>query len=194
VDHLKKGSPSSVTPAQTVPALVVLAGEAATEHELVERAIACGAVVVIATCVEQAREWLPAVMGSERDASRQRHHIAQLGHLRVDMTEHQAYWKGRVLKLTKYEFQILAALMEDPGRTWTYEELLGSVWGISYFGDAAPLRMAVKRLRKKLACDQVQIAIESVRGVGFRIENERHTTQAVEVEARPWSSLENEAT
>lgn len=86
----------------------------------------------------------------------------------LDLAAHRVYWRGLALPLTEHEFQMLAALMEPPGRACTYDELRKRVWGTEY-GDASLVRTAVKRLRRKLPRAGVTVRIEPVHGVGFRL-------------------------
>jgi DNA-binding response OmpR family regulator len=51
------------------------------------------------------------------------------------------------------------------------------VWGTTHYGDA-PLRSTIKRLRRKLFAAGVSLEIESVRGVGYRLEDRTATSLA----------------
>ncbi len=64
---------------------------------------------------------------------------------------------------------MLAALAEYPGRVWGFEELNQKVWGTRFYGGKETIHSAVKRLRRKLARAGADVAVESIRGVGFRL-------------------------
>lgn len=74
----------------------------------------------------------------------------------------------RPAALTAREFQILKLLLENPGRVFTREALLDSVWGYDFFGDRRIVNTHIKNIRRKLGVE----AIKTVRGVGYKIEKE----------------------
>jgi DNA-binding response OmpR family regulator len=71
---------------------------------------------------------------------------------------------GAPVKLTKKEYEVLAALMLAPGRTFTRPELLERVWGLGFDLASNLLDVYVSNLRAKLGDD----VVETVRGVGYR--------------------------
>ena len=85
--------------------------------------------------------------------------------LRLDVT-----WNGLPLRLTRLERAVLARLAEPPLRAWSYEHLYSAAWGDNWLGDTSALHAAVKRLRRKLRDADVTICLESIRGVGFRLD------------------------
>jgi len=60
---------------------------------------------------------------------------------------------GAEIKLTNLEFNLLHMLMRSPGRVYTTEELIHSIWGSFENGDHILLRNVVYRLRKKIETD-----------------------------------------
>lgn len=72
------------------------------------------------------------------------------------------------VSLTPLEFALLRLLIREPGRVWRFDELVRRVWGTEHLGDASQVHAVVKRLRAKLTRERVPVAIEAVRGVGFR--------------------------
>jgi DNA-binding response OmpR family regulator len=72
---------------------------------------------------------------------------------------------GRV-RLTRKEFELLAALAKSAGRVLTRERLIEDVWGFDYGGDPRTLDVHIRRLRHKLGC--TGDCIETVIGVGYR--------------------------
>jgi len=76
--------------------------------------------------------------------------------------------------LTVLEFDLLAALVRDPGVIFTRQHLLDVVWGVDFFGDDHVLDVHVANLRRKLGDDPSSARyIETVRGVGFRCPEDR---------------------
>ena len=72
------------------------------------------------------------------------------------------------VSLTSREFEILKLLLENPGKVFSRESLLDSVWGYEYYGDQKIVNTHIKNIRKKLGVDY----IETIRGVGYKIEKE----------------------
>jgi len=71
--------------------------------------------------------------------------------------------------LPKKEFEVMALLMEQPGRVVPREEFLDRVWGYTWIGDTRTLDQHIRRLRRRLEADPDAPTIETVRGVGYRL-------------------------
>ncbi|HEX4102619.1 MAG: response regulator transcription factor [Pseudonocardiaceae bacterium] len=88
--------------------------------------------------------------------------------LTVDVAGRRAVLAGQELALTGREFELLAFLIQHPGRAFTRSELLEQVWGWS-FGDHSTVTVHVRRLREKVEADPtVPRRIATVWGVGYR--------------------------
>lgn len=71
--------------------------------------------------------------------------------LSVDRTRYIARRGDTELELSKKEYDLLLFLMENVGKPFSREELLGKVWGYDGFlGDVNTVDVTVSRLRKKL--------------------------------------------
>lgn len=75
---------------------------------------------------------------------------------------------GENISLTTREFEILKLLLENQGRVFTRDNLLNTIWGYDYFGDAKIVNTHIKNIRRKLGVDY----IDTIRGVGYKIEKE----------------------
>jgi two-component system, OmpR family, response regulator MtrA len=95
--------------------------------------------------------------------------VISCGGLAVDRLRQEVTWYGTPLRLTRLEREMLACLADPPIRVWTYERLFQAVWREAWLGDASILHASAKRLRRKLRDAGVAAALESVRGVGFRL-------------------------
>lgn len=87
--------------------------------------------------------------------------------LRLDVT-----WRGISLRLTRLELAVLASLAEPPIRAWSYERLYRAAWGDPWLGDTSALHATVKRLRRKLRDAGVTVFLASIRGIGFRLDDD----------------------
>jgi len=75
------------------------------------------------------------------------------------------------IALTPKEFDLLHHLMAHPGRTFTRDELLDSVWDQNYFGDSSTVTVQIRRLREKVESDPDRPAhIKTVRGLGYKFD------------------------
>ncbi len=72
---------------------------------------------------------------------------------------------GAPVALTQTEFDLLAHLMRRPGRVFTREELLASVWGYAAHGGTRTVDVHVAQVRAKLG-DAAGL-LRTVRGVGY---------------------------
>jgi two-component system, OmpR family, response regulator MtrA len=97
------------------------------------------------------------------------HRVVECGKLRIDADLREATWQGSQIPLSAREFDLLFALAFDPGRVWTFAELTTRVWNRAYLGDTDAVVSAVKRLRRQVKDVTSSVAIESVRGVGYRL-------------------------
>ncbi len=94
-----------------------------------------------------------------------------VGGLSLDLTEHTVTADGERVSLTYKEFELLRLFLSSPGTAFTREQLLSSVWGVEYFGETRTVDMHIRSLRRKLGdCASL---IETVRGVGYRLEGKR---------------------
>ncbi len=72
--------------------------------------------------------------------------------------------------MTQREFDLLYTLMKSPGRVFTREMLLETVWKTDFFGDTRTVDVHVRHLRAKLErVPEMAEAIETVRGVGYKL-------------------------
>jgi DNA-binding response OmpR family regulator len=94
-----------------------------------------------------------------------------VGRLRIDAGGLEASYAGQALELSRLEFALLYQLAREPWRVFTKDELLAQVWG--YPADAGvstrTLDAHAARLRRKLAAAGAASAIETRRGVGYRL-------------------------
>jgi DNA-binding response OmpR family regulator len=91
----------------------------------------------------------------------------------VDVDARQLEVSGREIELSRKEFDLLEYLVRHPHRVLTREWLLEQVWGGDYDGFDRTVDTHILRLRDKLGRDsRIAQAIRSVRGVGYRLEDQ----------------------
>jgi two-component system response regulator MtrA len=95
-----------------------------------------------------------------------------LGDVSIDFVAHEVKRDGRVIALTRLEFDLLAALAREPGRVFTRDALLSEVWGYRQTSDTRLVNVHVQRLRSKIERDPDNPElVMTVRGVGYRAGN-----------------------
>jgi DNA-binding response OmpR family regulator len=94
--------------------------------------------------------------------------VVRIGDLEVDHTRRRATCRGMLLPLTKLEGNLLAGMVAEPARVWTYRDLHATAWEGDYL-DPGPVHAAVKRLRRKLQEAGASIHIGAVRGEGYEL-------------------------
>lgn len=93
-----------------------------------------------------------------------------VGDLVLDRTARQVWRGARLLDLRPREFELLMALMEQPGKALARQELLDRVWGEAWIGDPRTLDVHIRWLREKVEDDPSSPRyIQTVRGYGYRL-------------------------
>lgn len=92
----------------------------------------------------------------------------KIGHIRLDTGERAAWKDGSRVELTAKEFDLMELLMRNPGRVFSRENLLNTVWGYEYIGDFRTVDVHIRRLREKLEIDPANPEyIRTKWGVGY---------------------------
>ena len=91
--------------------------------------------------------------------------------LTINRQEYVATSSGHTVQLTAKEMDLLWHLASHPGRVFSREQLLESIWGYEYFGDTRTVDTHIKRIRQKLEVrDDSPWDIKTVWGVGYKFE------------------------
>ena len=91
--------------------------------------------------------------------------VLEAGGLTLDPATRQV-WRGDAeISLTAREFALLEAFMRRPGQVLTQGQLLEAAWDAGYEQRSNVVEVYVRYLRQKLGAH----AIETVRGVGYRL-------------------------
>jgi DNA-binding response OmpR family regulator len=92
--------------------------------------------------------------------------VTRFGGLVVDRRTRRVTMRDDELMLTPKEFDLLAALAEDPGAACSRQHLLDVVWDPHWYGPTKTVDVHVANLRRKL---DDPAWVETVRGVGYRL-------------------------
>ena len=94
------------------------------------------------------------------------------GSITLDLSELAAWRDGEPVELTAKEFDLMALLMQNPGRVYSRENLLNLVWGYEYIGEFRTVDVHIRRLREKLEPDPANPEhILTKWGVGYYLAN-----------------------
>jgi DNA-binding response OmpR family regulator len=93
----------------------------------------------------------------------------RVGPVVLDQRMRQVTVNGVPVRLTFSEFELLACLMDRPGKLFTRQELLRAIWGDSAYRDPRAIDVHIRHLREKLEerPEQPQLIL-TVRGAGYR--------------------------
>lgn len=91
------------------------------------------------------------------------------GDLEVDFSKQIVKHRGKVVRLTRTEYQLLAYLVSNCGKLLTHEDLLHNVWGPEYGEEIEYVRTFITQLRRKIEDDpsNPQFVVTEPR-VGYR--------------------------
>jgi len=94
----------------------------------------------------------------------------RVGSLVMDLRAHALRRDEMVIELTKTEWDLLEYLMRHPGQTLTRQNILDYVW--SYTSEVKPelVDVYISYVRQKLNAAGKKDPIQTVRGIGYRLE------------------------
>ncbi len=92
------------------------------------------------------------------------------GPLLLDISAHRVFCNDVEIALTAKEFSILNYLLMHPRSVISKRELLDELWDMNYEGDPNIVEVYIRRLRQKLEPLLSDSIIETVRGVGYRLQ------------------------
>ena len=117
----------------------------------------------IRAVLRRARAQAPAA-GADAD-------VVTVGPIQLDKARREVRMNGEPVHVTFSEFELLGALMNDPGRLRNRQELLRAIWGDSAYRDPRAIDVHVRHLREKLEPEPDHPRhIVTVRGAGYRLQ------------------------
>jgi two-component system, OmpR family, response regulator MprA len=93
--------------------------------------------------------------------------VLRLADLSLDRRSREVRRGGRLIELTRTEFNLLQILLERPGQVLARALLFESVWGFDLDGSSNSLDVYIGYLRRKLETDDAPRLLHTIRGVGF---------------------------
>jgi DNA-binding response OmpR family regulator len=96
-----------------------------------------------------------------------------VGDLNIDLAQHRCRRGPTEVSLTPKEFAVLACLGRRPGEVLTKTDVINEVWDMSFDGDVNIVEVYVSALRRKLDKPFGRNSIVTVRGIGYRLVDDR---------------------
>lgn len=96
--------------------------------------------------------------------------VVEIAGLKISRTSHSVRKGSREINLTPREFQLLDMLVQNRGTVLTRELIFDRIWGYDTDVSMKTIDATVKLLRKKIDSEEDDSLIETIRGVGYRIE------------------------
>lgn len=91
----------------------------------------------------------------------------------LDTEAHEVTKGGHQIDLTQKEFALLEYLLRNKGKVCRRNRIMEKIWDIRFDKDTSVIDVFVNSLRKKLGTKEPGSVIETIRGIGYRI-NEKH--------------------
>ncbi|MEE2931117.1 MAG: response regulator transcription factor [Bacteroidota bacterium] len=89
----------------------------------------------------------------------------QIGDIQVDKEKHLLLYKNEEIHLARKEFNLLYYLMTIPGKVFTRQEIITTIWKDAFVGDRT-IDVHVRKIREKIGSRH----IKTVKGVGYKFD------------------------
>ena len=94
----------------------------------------------------------------------------QVGDLEMDTAKREVRRSERVIELSPREYAVLEYLMRHPNQVLTRSQIAEHVWNFDYYGESNVVDVYIGYLRRKIDQGHDISLIQTVRGVGYRME------------------------
>jgi DNA-binding response OmpR family regulator len=116
-----------------------------------------------------ARELVARIRAVLRRVSPTTETILRFGEVEVDFNRRTVEKKGKDIKFTPAEYNLLTYFLHNPDRPLTRDMILNSVWGYEFFPNTRTVDAHVVKLRQKTEPDPAAPRhFVTVHGVGYR--------------------------
>jgi two-component system alkaline phosphatase synthesis response regulator PhoP len=92
--------------------------------------------------------------------------LISLGTIKINTEKHMVYKNDKEIELPRKEFSLLLLLSSKPGKVFTREVILDTVWGDDVVVGDRTIDVHIRKLREKLGEEY----IKTVKGVGYKFE------------------------
>lgn len=95
-----------------------------------------------------------------------------VGELELNPMKREVHVKGKIVNLTKREFDLLEYLLKNKNIVLSRETILQNIWGYDFCGGTNAVDVYVRYIRSKIEEPFGEKYIHTVRGVGYVIKDE----------------------
>ncbi len=95
--------------------------------------------------------------------------VFSIGAIQMNIDLHEVTKLGKQISLTQKEFALLELLLRNKGKVCRRSRIMEKIWDVHFDKDTAVIDVFINGLRKKLDQDNQDSFIQTVRGVGYRI-------------------------
>lgn len=95
--------------------------------------------------------------------------IFQTGDIKLNIEAHNVTKNGVPVELTQKEFALLEYLLRNKGKVCRRTRIIEKVWDIHFDKDTSVIDVFINALRKKLDDPTMESFVQTIRGVGYRV-------------------------
>lgn len=105
--------------------------------------------------------------------SRGEQSVFEAGGIRLDTEAHQVTKNGQLVELTQKEFALLEYLLRNKGKVCRRTRIIENIWDIHFDKDTSVIDVFINALRKKLDTNEKTSFVQTIRGMGYRVNEEK---------------------
>ena len=151
-----------------LPIIMLTAKE---EEEDRVRGLDCGADDYITKPFSPA-ELIARIKALLRRSSSSADQILEFEDIKIVTNQHKVYRGGARVHLGPLEYKLLKHFLENPGRVFSREQLLDSVWGHGIYVEQRTVDTHIRRLRKAVNLNGKKNLIRTIRATGYSIDKD----------------------
>ena len=89
----------------------------------------------------------------------------EIGEIHINKSNHKLLYSGKEIYLAKKEFNLLYYLMTVPGKVFTREEIISTIWKDAVVGDRT-IDVHIRKIREKIGSQH----IKTIKGIGYKFD------------------------
>jgi len=97
--------------------------------------------------------------------------VFEYGPILLNTEAHQVTKNGQSVELTQKEFALLEYLLRNKGKVCRRTRIIEKIWDVHFDKDTSVIDVFINALRKKLDTKDKDSFIQTIRGVGYRVNN-----------------------
>ena len=151
-----------------LPIIMLTAKE---EEEDRVRGLDCGADDYITKPFSPA-ELIARIKALLRRSSSSTDQILEFEDIKIVTNQHKVYRGEARVRLGPLEYKLLKHFLENPGRVFSREQLLDSVWGHGIYVEQRTVDTHIRRLRKAVNLNGKKNLIRTIRATGYSVDKD----------------------